>query len=179
MDVIKLSCPSCGGSVTRKKTEYSAKCPYCGNEIGFDDLKEEAQVEYYNEKIKTMEKSKEEENSNRMNLKNWMRFRNGMFVIMTVIHTIGWTAVGKSRGEDSMMWIGMLLLIAAWTILFLVTLLLAVAYPNVDIYTGKSKDGSKGVTFLKIYLKLVGTGLLLCMSTVFIAWIIQVLLWGD
>ena len=57
MDIVLIKCPNCGGNIERQKGEYFSKCPYCGAEVCFDEIKEEAQLGVLKDKIDILEKN--------------------------------------------------------------------------------------------------------------------------
>ena len=52
-DIVTITCPHCGGQVDRVDNAFFAKCPYCGIEVAFNEIKEEVQVGEYRERIDT------------------------------------------------------------------------------------------------------------------------------
>ena len=167
MDMISMTCPNCGGVVERKKDEYFTRCPFCGAEIGFDELKEEVQVDVYREKLDELESSGKEDLNNRNKIKRWLKTRNVMYIVMGILHLLGWSFMGISDNE-TLIGIGVIILICAWAVLFVLIPALGYSYPDYDILTGKEEKIKK----LPIIMKLLSIGVAICLITVFASFLV-------
>ena len=94
MDIVEIECPNCGAPVERKQGEYFVKCPFCGVEIGFDEMKEEVQFGEMQNRINILEKRDAVDMSHRRSLDRWLRSRNIMMAVMGIFSFLGFMLVG-------------------------------------------------------------------------------------
>ncbi|MBP3204044.1 MAG: hypothetical protein J6M66_01330 [Lachnospiraceae bacterium] len=161
MDMVAIQCPNCGGRMERKEKEYFAKCPYCGSEVCFDEIKEEVQVDVYRDKAAELEQENNLYKENQKALQRWLRIRNIVFVITGLCHFLGFAIFAYDTESEAVLWIGMIFLIIAWTVFFVFMPALSLSYPNYNIVTGKKESIYKW----KMWLKLSGIGLGIFMVT--------------
>ena len=172
MDMIVINCPYCGGQVTRNRYDYFVNCPYCGREVAFDDIKEEAELDLYRDRIvelqhnnSAFEFNRRQEEESRQKLRKWIKRRNITFTVMTLLHGLGFSIVGSGVDDDSdMMVLGMTFLLAAWATLIAAVALLPLAYPSYNYLTGENRP----VNRFFLFLKLSAIGIALCMLSVLI-----------
>ncbi|MBR1470829.1 MAG: hypothetical protein IJ600_04210 [Lachnospiraceae bacterium] len=175
MDIVSIECPKCAGEVRRKKQEYFAKCPYCGTEVCFNEIREEAQVTRFREQAEILSGQKASYEARVKELKHWEKMRNIFMVIITVCNLIGWccfgyaTEMGDALENEVPQWIGMLFLCVAFVCLLIFIPILGGIYPDYDLLTGEKKAGAR----IKMSLKLIGVTVLLCMGTIIIAVILM------
>ena len=84
MDIVEIECPNCGAPVERKQGDYFGKCPFCGVEIGFDEMKEEVQFGEMQNRINILENRDAVDMSHRRSLDRWLRSRNIMMAVMGI-----------------------------------------------------------------------------------------------
>lgn len=171
MDIILIECPHCGGQVERKEGEYFAKCPYCGKEVCFNEIKEEAQINVFKDKLNDLEQKNKVEQEHKEKLQKWLKARNAFFAVMAICNFAGFFLVGISDAEDHAddvkMMIGSVCMIIAWTLLLFVPAALGLAYPNYNILSGSPEPGGK----LKEGVKLLAAGFGICAATTVIAYL--------
>ena len=93
-DIIAIACPHCGGRVQRNNNEYFAKCPYCGSEIAFNEIREEAQLGAYRERLDVLEQSENTDRAKRLDMQKWIRNRNIVFAVISVCNFLAFLLVG-------------------------------------------------------------------------------------
>ncbi len=167
---VTFRCRYCGGEAVRNKNTYFALCPYCGMQVGFDELKEEAQVEFYRQRAQDLEQSSQGYFANRDKLKAWLKLRNRFYIFIFVMHFFAWLLIGydAQTEQETHMWLGMICLIFALVVGGVFLPLMAMDYPEFNILTGQVEKGRKG----KMALKLIGTCLLLCVGSVILAFVV-------
>ena len=172
MSMVTIECPKCGGQVKRKKNEYFAFCPYCGAEIGFDEIKEEAQLGKYIERIDTLEKNEQESRGNREQMSKWLKLRNGMLILMTTLNFLG-TCVEAGASLifpnvwDYLTWgaLAGVLCAAAVGIWLIGTPIVALRYPCYDVFQEKKEKAGR----IKMLLLLAGIGVVLLAISMILA----------
>ena len=175
MDMIVINCPYCGGRVERRANEYFANCSYCGRKVAFDDIKEEAELDLYRDRIielqhnnSAFEFNRRQEEESRQKLRKWIKRRNITFTVMTLLHGLGFSIVGRVDEDSDMMVLGMTLLLAAWATLIAAVVLLPLAYPSYNYLTGENRP----VNRFFLFLKLSAICIALCMLSILIGCII-------
>ncbi len=152
-DQVTFRCRYCGGEAIRGKDTYFAVCPYCGMQVGFDELKEEAQVEYYRQRVQNLEQSTQGYFANREKLRHWIRRRNLFLTIFTIVHFLSWLlmAYGAQIESDDTMAMGAIGIV--FTIIVALTFLplMAISYPEYNILTGQIDKGMKHKVLLKSF----------------------------
>jgi endogenous inhibitor of DNA gyrase (YacG/DUF329 family) len=180
MEMITINCPYCGGQVTRNRYDYFANCPYCGREIAFDEIKEEAELDLYRDRIvelqhnnSAFEQNRRQEEESRQKLRRCIKRRNIAFTVMTLMHGLGFAIVGGVQDEDSdLMVIGVTLLMAAWGTLIASVILLPLAYPSYNYLTGENRP----VNRFSLFLKLTVTAIALCTLSLLVGFIVLAIL---
>lgn len=170
MDIVSIKCPNCGGMIKRQPNEYFARCQYCGGEVCFDEIKEEAVIGEYADRIEELERDKSVLQSRKKELKNWSKARNCFLGIMSICNLIGFVLIGASDGDDSssVMILGAILVIIAITLFFAAIPILAAVFPSYDAFTGEKESGGR----VKMLIKLYAIGLSLGIISSFSAYII-------
>ena len=166
MDTIIINCPYCGGNMERRRNEYFAYCPYCGREVCFDEIKEEAMLGSYRDAISQLQTynnalayNQQQQELARQKLRTWVRRRNILFTVMSLLHCIGFMLVCTAPDADSdRTGFGMLMMFAAWLTLIMTTALFALSYPQYDPLTGRSDPISR----LGLLFKLFIVGIAMC-----------------
>ena len=160
MDVVSLECPNCGGHVERKGSEYFVKCPYCGVEVAFDEIKEEAQIGGLKDKVSSLERMQDEQEAKRSALRKWILWRNILFGLMGAMHFCGFTCVGASEAGDPSMelvlGLGTVLCLFAWIMAIALPLAMASNYPAYDLLNGGTEVAGKPKACLKMFLMTFG-----------------------
>ena len=159
MDIIEIQCPNCGGTIQRKKDEYFAVCPYCGGEVGFNELKEEAAVTGMHSKLESLDRHYQNEKEY-MSVK--ARRKKGLLIsyaIATLIYLTG--AVLTSFGEEDspMLGAGVICILCAFAVYLTSAAVFASSFTVFNFEKGVSET-SKPIRFL-MWLKLTGIGFLL------------------
>ncbi len=167
-DIIAIACPHCGGRVQRENNAYFAKCPYCGSEVAFNEIKEEAQIGAYRERLDVLEQYENTDRAKRLTMQKWTRNRNIVFAILSILNFLGFFFVGISSYTEDDNWVG------PGSILFLITfagLLIAVPYFAVN-YPGYNALYKKDEKFgkLKMWVKLWAVAISLLLVTAFMAY---------
>ena len=160
-EVIAITCPHCGGRVERVGNEYFAKCPYCGVEIAFNEIKEEAQVGAYRERIDVLEQNENTDREKRLTMQRWIRIRNIVFAVLNLTNFLGFVLVGCETmgGIDKWVNIGALLMFVTCAGFLPAVPLLAFNYPGYNaLYKKEEKFGQVRMLFV---LGGVGIGLFL------------------
>ena len=84
MDIVKIQCPNCGAPIERKQGAYFGKCPFCGVEIGFDEMKEEVQFGDMQNRINVLENQNQIVLAHRKALDKWLKGRTIMFIAVFI-----------------------------------------------------------------------------------------------
>lgn len=171
MNVLALDCPHCGGRLERKKDEYFAKCPYCGSEIAFNDIKEEAQLGAYREKINTLEHNENIDTAKRLSMQKWVLGRNIVFTVMAVFNCIGFLLVGleKDKERSPLIAVGSVLMLIAFLGWMVGTPFLSATYPGYNALYRKNEKFGK----VKMWLKLCALTFAVFIASAFMAYIIM------
>ena len=170
MNIISIKCPNCGGVIEREDGAHFAGCPYCGSEICFDEIREEAQVDAFREKLEVLERNDNFEESNRRRLRGWVKKRNIVFAVLAVLHLAGFTLAGfgSELDAEAPLGTGAVLVLLAWCMILFVLPILGAAYPEYNILSGKVEKGAKII----MWLKLAGVAVMVCIFTSFLAYLI-------
>ena len=169
-NIVAITCPHCGGQVQRSNNEYFAKCPYCGIEIAFNEIKEEAQLGAYKERLDVLEQSENADTAKRLELQKWIRIRNIVFVIICFLIFAAFLLVGISRnlGIRTIAGIGGLCMFLACLGMMIGVIALAYNYPGYNaLYKTNEKFGR-----LKMAFKLAAAGIGLMLCSAFIAYLV-------
>ena len=167
MDIVVIECPNCGGHVERKKGDYFGKCPYCGKEICFNEIKEEAEVGIVKERLEKLEQKEKAEDTHKKELKSWLTTRNWFLAIMGVCHFLGILLVALSDDkEDWRLAVGSISALIAWILLFFIPLIFGLTYPTYNILSGKNEPAGK----LRSGLTLLFIGFAVCAATALLAY---------
>lgn len=175
MDIVEIECPNCGAPIERKQGEYFGKCPFCGVEIGFDEMKEEVQFGEMQNRINILEKRDAVDMSHRRSLDRWLRSRNIMMTVMGIFSFLGFMLVGTKEDTSSsdkfITGIGVLCMLIAIAMLFVVPIISASLFPG---YRSPNmpqvpKENSK----IRMWVKLAFTGILVCLAGAIIAYIVS------
>lgn len=169
MDIVMIKCPNCGASVERREGEYFLKCPYCGMEVCFDDIKEEAQIGVLQNKLSAFEQNDIQVEAARQRLKSYCRMRNVSFGVMCLMTIVGFDLVSLAGDDDPQTGLGALITLGAWGIAFFAPLLLALVYPGYNIMTGTTDKYKTVKMWLKLSLVTVG----LIIVSLIVAFIIE------
>ena len=165
MDMVVINCPYCGGAVQRINNDYHANCPYCGREVCFDEIKEEAQLASYREKLVELQYSnsalmnhRQQEEKSRQQLRSWIKKRNTFFVVITLLNAIGFSIISAVDEDSDLMGLGVTMVLAAWTILITSVIIFTFSYPSYNFLTGNNEPVNRCALFFKLF----GIGIALC-----------------
>ena len=160
MDIVTINCPNCGGAIQRKKNEYFVRCPYCGSETAFDEIKEEVQLTEYRERLDGLEQDANTDRVNREAMIKWCRWRNIFLIAMTLFQLLGFLAVGyvNATENEGLLGIGSLSVLAALMIYLGGMPALASHYPAYNALVKTTEKGGKVIMWLKLLA--IGFGLL-------------------
>ena len=170
MDMVTFTCPNCGENAERKQNDYFAKCPYCGAEIGFNDLKEEAAEDVYKQKVETLEQRSALEQKINSQAAKWVKFRNISLVVMGVLHTAGFAAfaIADYLDNETGRGIGVVPLLIAWFIGFFMLPGSCIFYPKYDLRT----DRENNMIQVKQAVKVFAVALMVAVTTSYAAYLI-------
>ena len=159
MELITLNCPNCGGVIQRKIDQYFVRCPYCGSEVAFDGIKEEAQLNGYKMRINDLEQSENADRKNREDMLRWIKARNIFMIIMSIAHFLSFSIVGYQVSIDGDNWIGLgaIFFLISYGIYLFVNPFLAAIYPAYNALSKRTEKGGKVIMWLK--LMAIGFGL--------------------
>ena len=147
MDIVSLTCPNCNGIVKRKNNEYFAKCPYCGSEVCFNDIKEEAVIGQMSQELRRMQTDKNLSDAKLAAVRRWVRMRNIVVILQALFGFFAMflVTVSTKNGDPNEVFIasGSMCLIFGTLFLFLMPLLLGAFRPAYDPITGKDEKGMK------------------------------------
>ncbi len=165
MDMVVINCPFCGGEMQRRNNDYHAYCPYCGREVCFDEIKEEAQLASYREKLVELQYSnsalmnhRQQEENLRQQLRSWIKRRNSFFIVITLLNAVGFSIICAVDEKSDLMGLGVTAVLAAWTILITSVIISTFSYPSYNFLTGNNEP----VNRFALFFKLLGIGLALC-----------------
>ena len=165
MDIVTIECPNCGGNVERRKGEYFGRCPFCGIEIGFDEMKEEVHFDNMQQKINALENQDRIDFINRNALSKWIKQRNAFFTIITIVHFIGFALVETRTQDSGEFRLGVILMLLTYGAVIFLTPILSGKFPGyIDVYGRPDKSGKAKV---KMWLKLFIIAFLLCFLSAF------------
>ena len=175
-DIIAITCPHCGGQVERASNDYFAKCPYCGVEVAFNEIREEAQVGAYRERLDVLEQSESTDREKRLTMQRWVRIRNISFAAMNLTNFLAFVLVGCDTmgGIDKWVPAGALLMLVTLAGFLAAVPLLAVNYPGYNaLYKKEEKFGK-----VRMFFVLGGVGIGLFLLSAIAAYIVLSLLFG-
>lgn len=165
MDMVVINCPFCGGEMQRRNNDYHAYCTYCGREVCFDEIKEEAQLASYREKLVELQYSnsalinhRQQEENLRQQLRSWIKKRNICFAVITLLNALGFSIICAVDEKSDLMGLGVTSVLAAWTTLLTSSIIFSSTYPSYNYLTGRNEP----VNRLGLFFKLFGAGLGLC-----------------
>lgn len=169
-DIVTITCPHCGGQVDRVDNAFFAKCPYCGIEVAFNEIKEEVQVGEYRERIDTLEHNENVDRQKRLTMQKWVLLRNIVLGALSFTNFMGFLLVGSVNmsGNEGPLGFG--------SILFLITIggfliaipALSVNYPGYNaLYRKEEKFGK-----VRMFFQLGGVGLALLLVSAMLAYIV-------
>ena len=170
MSIISIECPNCGANVNRKENEYFATCPFCGSEVAFNELKEEAVAGDYIDRINELEEEKDNDEKIRLKLRNWYKTRNGFFAFVGLFHCIGFGIVGAHLNDrdDTVVGLGVVFCMLSWICFLASPALLSATYPAYNVLTGKPEKGGR----FKMYFILAGIELALIVLGTVLAYLV-------
>ena len=160
MDIVMIKCPNCGAANERREGEYFLKCPYCGMEICFDDIKEEAQIGVLQNKLSELEQDSREVEAARQLLKKYRSMRNISFALMCLLTIIGFDTVTFADEDSAAMGFGVMMCLAAEIIALVMPVVLALVYPGYDIIMGATDRFKTVKKWIKLALITVGLQLI-------------------
>ena len=171
-DMVSIKCPNCGGHIEREENEFFAKCPFCGMEVGFDELSEESQIGGLRSEIDTLRRNEKEDTNRRRKLSRWIRLRNIAIGAIAVLHLLGFVLIGiaidvEPRRETPMTF-GVVFVMLAWIGAVLAPVFLGLKYPDYNIITKKKERGGK----FKAFIKILGINICLLVLSAFMAYAI-------
>ena len=175
-NIIAITCPHCGGHVERSNNEYFAKCPYCGIEVAFNEIKEEVQLGAYKERLNVLEQSESIDTSRRIEVQKWLVARNIVFGIICILTFAAFVLVGAATnfGVDTFVGIGSLCMFLACLGMMIGVPALSYNYPGYNaLYRTNEKFGK-----LKMVFKLGVMGIGLMLVSAFIAYLVLRLIGG-
>jgi len=173
-DVIEIQCPNCGGTVRRKPDEYFAVCPYCNAEVGFDVLKEEAEVTGMRSRLEALDrhlKNEKEFKSERARRKKQIQ---ATFGIATLMYLLAAVFAGLADEDSVLLGVGVILLIVAFAVYFTSAIVFSSSYSVFNDDKGAA-ESNKNERF-KMWLRLTGICLLLIFFATIAAMLICVLI---
>ncbi len=139
-----IECPNCGGRVERGSNEYFGRCPFCGTEVCFDEIKEEAQagqISDLKDRVEAFEEKERFDAEGRSKIKKWRRWRNITYTAVFLLTFFSFFLVGSSTsqdpGNDALVGSGAVLFIMLFTVFFSGPPALATYYPDYDLISGK------------------------------------------
>lgn len=150
MSMISMECPNCGAPVKRKKNAFFAHCPYCGVDVCFDEINEEAKNDIRNQIIV------------------WKRTRNICLPVMGAFCFAAFFLVGASNSDDTMVGIGTVCLIIAAAMFISAPIILGGSYPEYDLLTDAIDKNAK----VKMWAKLMFVSFCICLLAVIAAFIL-------
>ena len=158
MDLVNLKCPNCGGRIERPDNEYFANCPYCGTEVAFDEIKEEASLERYRDRIDELERSSDAVKKGRIEIRKWMKLRNITLAVMSFCNFAAFSLVGYDleSKSDTRTGIGVIFFLLTWACLFFALPILSYMYPLYNIISGKIDKGARWKVWLKLTAVAIG-----------------------
>lgn len=174
MDIVKIQCPNCGAPIERKQGAYFGKCPYCGIETGFDEMKEEVQFGAMQNRINFLENQDQVDLAHRKALDKWLKGRNIMFIAIFIATFLAFILVGtnenKTESEEFMTGIGVISMILSFFTLLIGPIVAASVFPG---YRSPNmpqvpKENSK----VRMWLKLMVIGILIALAGAFTAYLI-------
>lgn len=171
MDVVSIECPNCGAKIERKPGEYFVTCKYCGGEVCFDEIKEEAQIGRLKSKLDVLEKKDKDEEAVRKSLQSWVKKRNITLGIMSFLQCFGFFLVGCSGedpADDGLVGLGSMCILAAIGMLIAAPIVLGALYPDYNILSGQKDSTAR----IKMWLKLFGISLCICLVSAILAFVI-------
>lgn len=147
MDTLLIKCPNCGAPVRRKKGAHFAKCEYCDTEIGFDEIKEEAQVDVLRDKVSTLEEKDNVVTTQRRSMKSWLQKRNIFLSVIGILSFLAFFLVGISTGarvaDDPLVGAGAICMLLGTMGSVAGSFVLSSAYPDYNIITDKKESKLK------------------------------------
>ena len=174
MNLVKITCPNCGAAVERKKDDFFGTCPFCGIEIGFDEMKEEVQFTEMQNRINYLENQERANAANRIDTKKWLKIVKTVFSIMALLTFLGFTLIGLSPKDteetSGLTVIGSLLLTMVLCIGVFSPFGLGSIYPG-DADTFSKQENLRKVRF-RMSIKLLFTAAAICFLTAFVTAII-------
>ena len=168
-NIVSVECPNCGGQVQRKENDYFGVCPYCGTEIAFDEIREEAQLTGYRERLDKLELDSSIDSANKQTLLKWLRIRNICFIVLAICTFLGFAFAGCPAAEEQEFYVGVgaILMLIAGVILIGAIPYISSNYPEYNILRGKIEKGAK----LKMYITLMLTAIGVCLVAAFLAYL--------
>lgn len=164
-DMISIKCPNCGGHIEREENEFFARCPYCGVEVGFDELSEEAGIEGLRDEVDSLRSREREDGNRRRQLSRWIRVRNIILAIIGGLNFLGFLLIGFAIDvqprRDVPMGFGVIFCILAWLGTLAAPVVLGIRYPGYDLVSRKRERGGRLKAFAKI--------LLICLALLFLS----------
>ena len=168
MDSIKIDCPHCGAAVERQKGEYFGKCPYCGAEVCFDDIKAESEVTGLRDKVNDLDWQITSEKQYKKQLAKWNKNRGREYIIPCIMSFLGVLSVSLSTDEnDDSVMIGIMLIICALLLLFISSVLKCLNHPA--FVPGNEEYAGGKPSMLRMMGELLGAGFLLLCGSAFLS----------
>ena len=164
MDIVTIECPNCGAAVQRNKGEYFGKCPYCGVEVGFDEMKEEVQFVEMQNRINDLNWKITTDKQYKKQLAKWNKGRNRLYFISCLFSTVGFLfAILSTEDDDAFITLGVSLILLALLTLFIGAPLKCIGYPA--LFEGNEDFASTKISRLGLLVKVTGIGFLLLCGT--------------
>ncbi|MCR5601426.1 MAG: IBR domain-containing protein [Ruminococcus sp.] len=177
MDIISIQCPHCGAGVERKKDAYFGTCPYCGSEVCFDDAKAEAEAIGLRGKVSDLDKRLNAEKQYKAAMKLWIKKRNRMYTITSLLFFLGFLAAVVSDDEEGdLIAIGVMLIMIALFSHIVCSILKCANYP---LFRDEYKDFAiDNVSKTGLLFKTIGMGFLLMGGAAFCSAILYAIIHG-
>lgn len=162
-DMIEITCPNCGGVMQRKRSEYFARCGYCGKEVVFDEIKEEAELYGIRKKLKHNERIKKEYNEQYAKFKKW---RIVLIVSSIIYFLVCCKGFWDIINYDST--VGVWYIIAGFVMFVMFPIFLSLQYPVYDFHKHKTNEFLRIKMGVKLYAYMFMLGTASIVATVII-----------
>ena len=175
-NIVAITCPHCGGQVQRANNEYFAKCPYCGIEVAFNEIKEEAQLGAYKDRLNVLEQNESIDTAKRLEMQKWVMIRNIVLVVISLLTFLAFVLVGMSTmmGIETFVGLGSICLLLALGGTLAAVPSLSVNYPGYNaLYRTNEKFGK-----LTMMFKLGGLTVGLMLVSAFVAYFVLRIIGG-
>lgn len=169
MDIVSIKCPHCGGMIERQPNTYFVKCQYCGGEVCFNEIKEEAVIGEYSDKIDELERDIDVLEEKERKFRRWFKAKNVTLTVLGLCTFGVFTFFGLTKDDDNtaLMSIGGFFLVMVMCIFCFVLPIISALYPAYDSVTKKKNAAAQ----LKQLFNLLLTGIAVCSLGALLAYI--------